>query len=80
LGEKIESFFKFLLCLGCDDVPWSGKKFDKCNVCGGNGDTCGQQALLCSITDILIDHKYPVQKDFCHSGHNPYIKCRFVKS
>ncbi|XP_071511058.1 uncharacterized protein [Diadema antillarum] len=28
------------VCLGCDGVAYSGKVFDACSVCDGNGNTC----------------------------------------
>lgn len=28
------------LCMGCDEIPNSGKEFDICGICGGDGDSC----------------------------------------
>jgi len=37
-----------LTCMGCDNIPYSTKKFDKCGICGGNSNySYPQYGYLC---------------------------------
>ena len=59
--ENVKSNFRFQKA-GCDNVLGSDKKYDNCNVCGGNNSTCrlvrnqvsvpmiyGKELVFCSL-------------------------------
>ena len=45
-------------CKGCDGVPNSGKEFDVCGICGGNGTQCVPPPCNHEANVTVVEHTY----------------------